>query len=91
MAIEGFGEDGTRFLVPNVQSELEGMMPWNITIFEGVAWILCITSAILTFLFDIPICYYIGFYFIFRCSYNFGLAILLTRQSKHKSFTRVFF
>lgn len=90
MVIQGVGEDGTHFDVPNVQSELEGMFPWNITIFEGIAWVLCISSALATLFFSIPVYYYVIFYAVFRFSYDFGLGFILDRQSKYKSFTRVY-
>lgn len=89
MVIQGVGEDGTHFDVPNVQSELEGMFPWNITIFEFIAWILCVSSALATFTVNISVYYYIAFYAMFRLSYDFGLGYILNSQSKHKSFTRV--
>lgn len=82
-------EDATDFKIPCVQSELEGMLPWNASIFEFIAWILCISSTFATFIIEIPVYYYIVFHAVFRLSYDFGLGLLLSKQSKYKSFTKV--
>lgn len=89
--IQGIKEDNTCFIIPHIQSELEGMFPWNVTVFEIIAWILCISSTMATLLYTIPVSYYVAFYFTFRLAYDFGLGILLDRQSKYKSFARVYF
>ncbi|KAH7817748.1 phosphatidylethanolamine N-methyltransferase [Monocercomonoides exilis] len=88
MTTKGVGDDGKLFDVPQVQSMPEGMKLKNVTIFEMIAWVLCIYFTVATIVSPLPIYVYVVHYMFWRISYDLGIGIILHFQSKYQSFSK---
>lgn len=87
-SLDGLTDDGTKFVVPDTLNTVTTFQPQNIGLVSALT-ILCLSiSAYTVFFCNYTKWLHIIIFFIFRCSYDIGLGIILRNQSQYRTVTK---
>lgn len=86
--LNGLTDDGERFAVPDTLNTVNTFLPQNMGLVSATTLILLLCSAYLVLFGNLNKWYHICWFFVWRCSYDIGLGVILSQQSQHRMVTK---